>query len=94
MYLSVDTPRGKQSGLNGIKVQSTNGSGVRGILEYESLRSAVVIMSLLPLQRLERHTLHGPRFLKGPRYQAHHFPYLPRSRLQGDYHLPCPRRYD
>jgi hypothetical protein len=37
MYLSVDTPRGKQSRLNGIKVQSTNGSGVRGILEYESL---------------------------------------------------------
>lgn len=54
MYLSVDTPRGKQSRLNGIKVQSTNGSGVRGILEYESLGSAVVIVSLLPSQKLEK----------------------------------------
>ena len=54
MYLSVDTPRSKQSRLNGIKVQSTNGSGVRRILEYESVGSAVVIMSLLLSQRLEK----------------------------------------
>ena len=54
MYLSVDTPRGKQSRLNGIKVQTTNGSGVCGILEYESLGSAVLITSLLPSQRLEK----------------------------------------
>ena len=54
MYLSVDTPRGKQSRLDRIKVQPTNGPGVRGILEYESLGSAVVIRSLLLSQRLEK----------------------------------------